>query len=123
MIKNVIKSVVAAGLFAAALASTSNASAQEYYPAPRSALSTETLQWQAGAISATLVTGLTEATLSTVVPPFLSIGHSLDIQMYCAHGNYVSNGEAYSIHDQSDTIECDGNNVIQKVDATVIVGN
>lgn len=123
MIKHVIKSVAAAGVIAAALSATSNASAQDYYPAPRSALSTETLEWQAGAISARLVTGLTEATLSTVVPPFRRIGHSLDIQMYCAHDNYVSNGEAFSIDDQSDTIECDGNNVIQKVDATVIIEN
>jgi hypothetical protein len=120
MIKQTIKSVAVA----AALVSASGVSAQfaEYYPAPRSALSTETLTWEAGPwIRATLETGLTSATLSTVVWPAFDVPHSLDIQMYCAHDTFAQNGEAFSVDDLEDTVECPDDNIIQKVDATVII--
>src|SRR5262245_18897587 len=82
MIKRAMRRAFEASLFAAALASSLDASAQvpEYYPAPRSIESTESLQWAAGAIAASASTGLTEITVTTRVPLFTRIGHSIDIQ-------------------------------------------
>lgn len=126
MNKKIVKSVAGAGMIAAALVGASSVFAQsvpQYYPAPRSLISTDEVAWEAGLIDAEARTGLIDVGVTTDVPVGLNIGHSIEIQAFCAFDTFaeVTPNQNYFQKDGEAYVECPDGNIVQKADVMVIV--
>jgi len=120
------KSIIKAGLVAAALVSASSAFAQsapQYYPGPRSLVSTDQVAWPAGLIDAEAYTRLSDVRVVTDVPIGLNIGHSIEIQAFCAFDTFadVTTDQNYFTGDGEAYVECPDGNTVQKADVMVVV--
>lgn len=127
MNKKLIKAVAGAGVFVAALAGAASVSAQAfdrfYSPETGSLVAWDYAQWPAERITATAKTTDTKVEVSTTVPAFARIPHSIEIQTLCSDGNWVTKmaDTNQDVQGFSQSTECTAGTVIEKSDVQVVI--